>query len=95
MALLSCWCPYPNRNTKKDAKKSVSYQAKSLGLWRAAEGDVALLLTRLRSIKDLCFAFLYHWLLEVSKHIGNLLLQSMWNKRQHLLETKAEKELGT
>jgi len=88
MDLLSCWCPYPNSNVTE--KKSVSYQAKSLGLRQAAEGDVGFVFMRLKYVKDLCFAFLYHRPVEVSKHLGNLLPHT-----KQLLERGAEKESET
>lgn len=87
MDLLSCWCPYPNSNVTKKKKKSVSYQAKSLGLQRAAEGDMGFLFMRLKYIKDLCFAFLYHRPVEVSRHLGNLLPRTVQDEWQQLLQT--------
>lgn len=43
----------------------------------------------LKYIKDLCFLFLNHCPVEVSKHLG---VQDKW---QQLLEVGPEKELGT
>lgn len=50
---------------------------------------------RLKYIKDLCFAFLYHCPVEVSKRLGNLLPRSMQDKWQQLLEMGTTKVLGT
>lgn len=93
MDLLSCWCSYPNSNITKKKKSANLFQIRP-SLW-GSEGDVGFLFMSLKYIKDLCFLFLNHCPVEVSKHPGNLLPCSMQDKWQQLLEVGTEKELGT